>query len=43
VQLRLRDFGSKSIPLPPCFAKKRLENVENKDLGAKNSEKRGWM
>jgi hypothetical protein len=27
----------------PCFAKKRLESVENKGLGVKNSEKRGCI
>jgi hypothetical protein len=37
------DFGSRLIPPPPSFAKKRLENVDNKGLGAKNSKKRGWM
>ena len=28
-------------PLPPCFAKKRLDVVENKGLALKNAEKRG--
>jgi hypothetical protein len=37
------DFGSRLIPPPPCFAKKRLESVEKKGLEAKNSNKRGWI
>jgi hypothetical protein len=28
------------IPLPPCFAKKRLERVDKKGLGVGNAEKR---
>jgi hypothetical protein len=28
------------IPLPPCFAKKRLESVDKKGLGVENAKKR---
>jgi hypothetical protein len=31
------------IPLPPCFAKKRLEGVENKGSGVENAKKRGCI
>jgi hypothetical protein len=27
----------------PCFAKNRLDVTENKELGTKNSQKRGWI
>jgi hypothetical protein len=30
-------------PYPPCFAKKRLDVVENKGLALKNAEKRGCI
>jgi hypothetical protein len=30
-------------PTPPCFAKKRLDVVENKGLALKNAEKRGCI
>src|ERR1700722_17296957 len=31
------------VPPTPCFAKKRLESIDNKGLGVKNSEKRGCI
>ena len=38
--MALKDFGCMVIPLPPCFAKKRLESVDKKGLGVENAKKK---
>jgi hypothetical protein len=37
---RRKDSRKHGYPLPPCFAKKRLEGIENKGLGLTKCRKK---